>query len=130
MVPGVLAANDGFTAILEAAGLNGVCTDQQLTVVKAFGDTTTYLKNENFIFDLSDLLPDSVSVIVKAAAHRALESNQRVTLNELNFGGLGQYLVNIVISPFLQGGQLTGNCWSCLPPIKEKRRINLLLRPG
>ena len=98
LIPGVLTAYDGQTAVLEAAGLNGVCTDQHLNVVKAFGDTTAYLKNENFIVDLSELLPDDVSVLVKAAAHQALESQQRVTLSALNFGG-GQS-VNIIISPF------------------------------
>jgi hypothetical protein len=89
--------DEGQTAILEAAGLSGVCTDQHLTVLKAFGDTTAYLKNENFIFELSELLPDEVSVIVKAAAHQALGSDQRVMLSELNFAGSS---VNILISPF------------------------------
>ncbi len=79
MAPRVLAAYDGQTAVLEAAGLNGVCTDRHLTVLKAFGNTTPYLKSENFIFDFCYLLPDHVSVIVKAAAHQALESHQRVT---------------------------------------------------
>jgi len=88
------------TTILEAAGLNGVCTDQYLTVVKAFGDTTAFLKNENFISDLTDLLPDDVSIIVKAAAHKALKLQERVTISELNFGG-SEHSVNIIISPFV-----------------------------
>jgi len=88
------------TTILQAAGLNGVCTDQYLTVVKAFGDTTAFLKNENFISDLTDLLPDDVSVIVKAAAHKALKLQERVTISELNFGG-SEHSVNIIISPFV-----------------------------
>lgn len=102
--PFVLVMHDEQIAVLEAAGLNGVCTDQDLRVVKAFGDTTNYLKNENFVSDLSDLLPDDVSVIVKAAAHRALELQIRVILTGLNFDGneaLSQHPVNIVISPFL-----------------------------
>ncbi|EHQ25991.1 ATP-binding protein [Mucilaginibacter paludis] len=99
LVAKVLKTSDAQVAVLEAAGLNGVCTDQQLTVLKAFGDTTAYLKAENFIFDLSELLPDDVGVIVKAAAHRALASNKRVTLSELNFGGV--YAVQIAISPFI-----------------------------
>lgn len=95
--------DDGQAAILEAAGLNGVCTDEHLIVVKAFGDTTDYLKEENFIFDLSILLPDEVAPIVKAAAHQALKSGQRVTLSDLNFGNKkqhNQHSVNIVVSPF------------------------------
>ena len=98
MKEGKLAYDE--TTILQAAGLNGVCTDQYLTVVKAFGDTTAFLKNENFISDLSDLLPDDVSVIVKAAAHKALKLQERVTISELNFGG-SEHSVNIIISPFV-----------------------------
>jgi signal transduction histidine kinase len=104
VLPGVLAAEDEQIAILEAAGLSGVCTDQYLTVVKAFGETTAYLKNENFISDLSELLPDDVSVVVKAATHQALASKQRVTLSELNFGE--GHSVNVVISPFITNGSL------------------------
>ncbi len=100
-----MAIVDGSTAILEAAGLNGVCTDENLTVVKAFGNTKNYLKDENFISDLCELLPDDVSVIVKAAAHEALKSNKRVTLGELNFGR--EPSVNIVITPFF-GGDAAG----------------------
>ena len=98
MKEGKLAYDE--TTILEAAGLNGVCTDQYLTVVKAFGDTTAFLKNENFISDLTDLLPDDVSIIVKAAAHKALKLQERVTISELNFGG-SEHSVNIIISPFV-----------------------------
>ena len=98
MKEGKLAYDE--TTILQAAGLNGVCTDQYLTVVKAFGDTTAFLKNENFISDLTDLLPDDVSVIVKAAAHKALKLQERVTISELNFGG-SEHSVNIIISPFV-----------------------------
>jgi hypothetical protein len=46
-VPGILMADDGQTAMLEAAGLNGVCTDRQLNVVRAFGNTTAYLNSVN-----------------------------------------------------------------------------------
>ena len=95
--------------VLEAAGLNGVCTDQYLTVVKAFGNTTEYLENENFIFDLSALLPDKASVIVKAAAYRALKYHKRVTLTELELMGNespNQSFGDIVISPFFNS---TGN---------------------
>ena len=98
MKEGKLAYDE--TTILQAAGLNGVCTDQYLTVVKAFGDTTAFLKNENFISDLTDLLPDDVSIIVKAAAHKALKLQERVTISELNFGG-SEHSVNIIISPFV-----------------------------
>ncbi len=97
-----LATNDEQTAILQAAGLTGVCTDQDLTVIKAFGDTATYLKNENFNFQLVELLPNEIGVIVKSAAHQALKTKKRITLNNLDFdnNGSSKGLVNIVISPF------------------------------
>ncbi len=97
-------SNDGQTAILEAAGLVGVCTDQHLTVLQAFGNTGIYLKNDNFNFQLTELLTDEVAMNVKAAAHQALKTLQKVTLNSLNFEGDGHVTknsVNIVISPFI-----------------------------
>jgi signal transduction histidine kinase len=102
LAPKGLPTNDGQTAVLEAAGLCGVCTDQQLTVVKAFGNTAGYLKNENFNFNLGELLPDGVAIIVKAAAQQALKLQQLATLSDLDFGVKNS--VNMVISPFLSDG--------------------------
>ncbi|MHB8206385.1 ATP-binding protein [Mucilaginibacter sp.] len=129
----ILATDDGQTAILEAAGLNGVCTDQHLAVVKAFGNTTAYLKDENFIFDLSRLLPDGVSLIVKAAAYRALESHQRITLSELNFGGSGpqdQHSVNIVISPLFSDSADGQQLLILFITNKRKAKDKSLIGPG
>ncbi|MEO6524335.1 MAG: ATP-binding protein [Mucilaginibacter sp.] len=128
-VPRVLAADDGQTAVLEAAGLDGVCTDQHLNVLKAFGNTTRYLKDENFIFDLSELLPDDVSVVVKAAARQALQLHQRVTLSELNFGGSG-HSVNIVISPFLTGEPADWQLLVLFTTNKRKAKDKSLIMPG
>ncbi len=102
-----IASNDEQTAMLEAAELTGVCTDEHLTVIKAFGDTAVYLKNENFNFQLTELLPAEVAAVVKAAAHQALKIQQRITLNSLSFDGnelSNKYLVDIVISPFFPDG--------------------------
>lgn len=57
-------------AILEESGLSGMCTDEKLTVIRSFGNIAKYLKNEIFNFDLSDLLPDNISIAFKAAAHK------------------------------------------------------------
>lgn len=115
------------TALLQAAGLSGVCTDQHLIVVKAFGDTTAYLKNENFIADLSQLLPDDVSVVVKAAAHRALESRQRVTLSELNFGH--GHSVGIIITPFLAGDSTDQQLLVLFSTNRKKAKDRSLIAP-
>ena len=84
-------------AILEESGFSGVCTNEDLIVTRSFGDTTRYLKNENFNFNLNDLIPDHISVVFKGAAHKALRSNKRVVLNGLKFQET--FFVNIVIKP-------------------------------
>jgi hypothetical protein len=101
----VLGTKDAQTSVLEAAGLTGVCTNEHLTVLKAFGDTSIYLKNENFNFELSELLPAGVVMMVKAVAYKALKSKQKITLSDVNFDVNGiHHLVNIVISPFFTAG--------------------------
>lgn len=102
----VAIVDDINLAILEESGFNGICTDKNLIVIKSLGDTSAYLKNENFNFNLNDLLPANVSITFKAAAHKALKLNQRVVLRRLNFknnGQPGNHLVNIVIKPFYIG---------------------------
>jgi signal transduction histidine kinase len=118
---------DEQTAILEAAGLVGVCTDQHLTVIKSFGDTDNFLKNENFNFKLSELLTGEVAAIVKAAAHQALKSNKRITLNNLNFKEFGlanKNLVNITISPFFINS-ITENQLLILFSSEKKKNKNI-----
>lgn len=70
-----LVVDEISIAILEESGLSGVCTDKNLKVIRTVGDPSAYLKNENFNFDLTDLLPDNISITLKAAAYKALKSN-------------------------------------------------------
>jgi two-component system CheB/CheR fusion protein len=89
--------------LYKESGLTGICTDESLMVVQSFGDITSYLKNENFNFDLNKLLPDSISIVFKAAAHKALMLDERVLLNEISIERAGmsnKHIVNITISPF------------------------------
>lgn len=91
-------------AILQESGFNGVCTDENLMVVRSIGNTTGYLKNENFNFNLNDLIPDHISVVFKAAAHKALKLNQKIELKGLTFENAirsDTRLVNLVIKPFM-----------------------------
>ncbi len=105
ITPMVLGTKDDQTSVLEAAGLTGVCTDEHLTVVKAFGDTSIYLKNENFNFELGELLPNNVAMVVKAVAYKALKLNQKMELNDLDFQiNELHHLVDMVISPFINPG--------------------------
>ena len=102
----LLMADEINLAILEESGFCGVCTDENLNVIRSFGDTSGYLKNENFNLDLTELLPNDVSITFKAAAYKALKLNEKVVLNGLRFSTTGSHdvtLVNIVIKPFFIG---------------------------
>jgi two-component system CheB/CheR fusion protein len=91
-------------AILKESGFSGVCTDENLMVIQSFGNTSIYLKSENFNHDLIELLPGDFSIAFKAAAHKALKLNEKVLLSDVNFEGipiLKDSSVNVLISPFL-----------------------------
>jgi len=88
--------------ILEESGLNGVCTDEGLQVIRSFGDTRLFLKNDNFNHDLNTLLPESVSVICKAAAYKAVQQGKKVVLNGLVFNESLES-VDITIRPYEVG---------------------------
>ncbi len=95
------------SALVKECELNGVCTDEKLSVVQSFGDTKKYLKNINFNYSLTDLLPEHISVALKAAAHKALQLNERVLLNKLNLEDpdkAKRRIIDIVISPFHLSG--------------------------
>ncbi|MEO6523859.1 MAG: chemotaxis protein CheR, partial [Mucilaginibacter sp.] len=90
-------------AILKESGFSGVCTDENLMVIQSFGNTSIYLKSENFNHDLIELLPEDFSIAFKAAAHKALKLNEKVLLSDVNFEGipiLKDSSVNVLISPF------------------------------
>jgi two-component system CheB/CheR fusion protein len=89
-------------ALLREAAFNGVCTDQNLSVVQSFGNTRPYLKNINFNHNLNDLLPEHLTVIFKAAAHKALKLNEKVILDQVNLDK--DQLINIILSPFVATG--------------------------
>ncbi|WP_017258839.1 CheR family methyltransferase [Pedobacter arcticus] len=94
-------------ALVKECKLNGVCTDEKLSVVESFGDTKKYLKNINFNYNLPDLLPVHIAISVKASTHKALQLNERVTLKGLNLEATADAktsLLDIVISPFFITG--------------------------
>ena len=92
-----------ISALLRESAFNGVCIDENLSVVQSFGNTKPYLKSINFNYNLNDLLPEHISIVFKAAVHKALKINERVVLDRLNIEGSGDKksrLINIVLSPF------------------------------
>lgn len=95
------------SALLRESDHNGVCVDENLSVVQSFGNTKAYLKNINFNHNLNDLLPAHICIVFKAAAHKALKLNERVVLDGLNLKSPGKEkskLINIVLSPFEMAG--------------------------
>lgn len=95
------------SALLRECAFNGVCTDENLSVVHSFGNTKPYLKNINFKHDLNELLPTHISTVFKAAAHKAFKLNERVVLHQLSLDGPGKVInkpFNIVLSPFAKSG--------------------------
>ncbi|MEO8949232.1 MAG: CheR family methyltransferase [Mucilaginibacter sp.] len=86
------------SALLRESAYNGVCIDENLSVVQSFGNTKAYLKNINFNHNLNDLLPAHICIVFKAAAHKALKINERVVLDGLSLEK--NKLINIVLSPF------------------------------
>lgn len=93
-------------AVFEESGYSGVCTDENLRVLRSFGDPSEYLKNEIFNFNLNDLLPDHISLTFKAAAHKAGLLNKRIVLKGLKFENKLSpliQLVDIVIKPIVAG---------------------------
>lgn len=92
--------------VLEESGLRGICTDENLTVIQTFGNPAIYLKDEMFNFNLNELLPDNIAITFKAAAHKALQLDQKVTLDHLTFGSKNSALarvVDLIIQPFHTG---------------------------
>ncbi|MGY4538584.1 two-component system CheB/CheR fusion protein [Mucilaginibacter sp. UYNi724] len=90
------------SALLKEGDFNGVCTDENLSVVRSFGNTKPYLKNINFNHNLNDLLPQHISIAFRAAAHKALKLNERVIMSQLDVeaNGRSKHTINIILRPF------------------------------
>lgn len=90
------------SALLREGAFNGVCTDQNLSVIQSFGNTRPYLKNINFNHNLNDLLPEHLTIVFKAAAHKAMKLDEKVVLDQVNLDK--DQLINITLSPFAVTG--------------------------
>jgi len=98
----LVVADEINLAIMEESGYC-VCTDENLQVIRSFGDPSPYIKSEVFNFNLTSLLPDNISIAFKAAAHKALKLNQKIVLKNIRFGGTDANKIHeadLVIKPF------------------------------
>lgn len=89
--------------ILRESGLCGVSIDLEGKVLQAFGDLSPYLKPERFNFNLKELLPDALQIAFSAAFLRALNANERVRINGVEFivpERSEKNSVDLIVSPF------------------------------
>lgn len=71
--------------ILLEGGFSGVSIDEELKVTQVFGDISTFLKPERFIFHLQQLLPEPLAVAFSTAYHKLGNTVQRVKIAAISF---------------------------------------------
>lgn len=85
--------------IIQESGLNGFCISENLTIIKAFGDTSPYLKHENFSTNLDKLMPENILFIFKAAVNKAFMYMQQIILEDVHFNNIKKCRVDVVLKP-------------------------------
>ena len=98
-VSGTALANEINAEIIRQSGLNGFCIDENLTVIKAFGDTSAYLKHENFSGNLNLLMPENLLLIFKAAVFKVLLGKQKIVLAGIKLTASAECFTDIMFSP-------------------------------
>lgn len=89
--------NNIDAAIIQGSGLNGLCIDKDLMVIKEFGDTSAYLNRINFSNNLAVLIPETLLQVFKAAVHKTLHSDQEIVLKGFHFNSINDGLVDILL---------------------------------
>ncbi|WP_377117698.1 chemotaxis protein CheB [Mucilaginibacter litoreus] len=91
--------NDGLAKELDYAAF---CVDVNHQVLKSYGNTSKYLRQENFNTDLSELLPHTLLIAYNTLYSEAIRENQpaRVTGIGINHGG-ASFRVNMTVSPLV-----------------------------
>ena len=98
-VSGAAGVNEINAAIIRESRLNGFCIDENLTVVKAFGDTSAYLKHENFSGNLDALMPENILLMFKAAVFKVLLGKQKIVLAGINLTASEECFTDIIFAP-------------------------------
>lgn len=95
---------DDIDAILrEEFKFSGVCIDENLKVVYAFGDLSKYLKQDIFNFNLIELLLQPLAMAFGAALDKA-KLNKKMLIKRVKLNDKGKaYYVNLLVRPFFVG---------------------------
>jgi two-component system CheB/CheR fusion protein len=93
--------DDIHEVVMHASGYAGVCLDKHLNIMHSFGDLSSYLLPKVLNFNLTQLLPQSLSGIFGAAVHRAIKYNERVVLKRIQIKEESPLLINVLIEPFV-----------------------------
>lgn len=90
--------------LMNEYGCAGVCIDENLNVIQAFGELSKYLDQKIFKFNLSELMSGDLSTAFGATLNKALKLNKKVILKDIyvkaNETGL---LISLTVYPFVVG---------------------------
>lgn len=90
-------ANNLSASVIKGCGLNGLCINTDLEVIKGFGDTSAYLSPVNFRHNLDALFPDTLLEVFRTAVHRAFSSDEEIVLKGFHFNSRSNYLTDILL---------------------------------
>ncbi|MEO9147081.1 MAG: chemotaxis protein CheB [Ginsengibacter sp.] len=77
-----------------------ICVDGNNRVIKAYGDTTKYLLQKNFNLNLTELLPDNLSLAFSAMRVEAIKKNKKATVSGIKIQrGGGVITISLSVSP-------------------------------
>ena len=87
-------------ALIEELDYLVVCVDEQLQVVKYYGDTSKFLLQKNFNSNLAELLPRPLTVAFNTVSHQAIKENKKITLNDIKIKHNNEVIsVSLSVSP-------------------------------
>src|SRR6185295_2689097 len=88
--------------IMSESGFSGVCIDESLKVIGAFGDLGKYLHPKTFNFELNELWNGPLSIALRTAVHKALKDDKRFILKHVKIEDeeITRY-VDLIVKPFL-----------------------------
>ena len=103
-------------ALMEESGYKaGICVNEDLMIILSFGDCEQYLLPKIFNFDLLEMLPEELSIAVSTSIRKALKSNKKVILNNIQFSrNESTHSVDILVKP-------------CFNDVKADQNVILIL---
>lgn len=79
-----------------------VCIDENMKVVKSYGNTAKYLLPKHFTTDLVSLLPKKLAMVLNTLSNTVIKTNEKASLNGIKIKqGNTLIMVNMSVSPLL-----------------------------